>query len=121
MTPYFYYPANTLPIELCRLSSRLSEESSIYNVYANRETLRTPYGNRTRDSAVKGQRLNRLSNGANKVSLGLVYRFCSSLSFSLIPDVGKLTLAAPTGFEPVPHAVTGRYCSHSTMEPSYLK
>ena len=28
-------------------------------------------------------------------------------------------LAAPTGLEPVPHAVTGRYCSHSTMEPKF--
>ena len=37
---------------------------------------------------------------ANKVSLGLVYRFCSPLSFSLIPDVGKLALAVPKGVEP---------------------
>ena len=28
-------------------------------------------------------------------------------------------LAALTGFEPVPHAVTGRYCSHSTIEPKF--
>ena len=27
------------------------------------------------------------------------------------------SLAAPTGFEPVPHGVTSRHCSHSTMEP----
>lgn len=45
---------------------------------------------------------------ANKVSLGLVYRFCSSLSFSLIPDVGKLTLAVLAGLEPAISAVTGR-------------
>ena len=31
----------------------------------------------------------------------------------------QVTDAAPTGFEPVPHAVTGRYCSHSTMEPKF--
>lgn len=27
------------------------------------------------------------------------------------------SLAAPTGFEPVPHGVTSRHCIHSTMEP----
>ena len=37
---------------------------------------------------------------------------------SIIPPPDYI-LAAPTGFEPVPHAVTGRYCSHSTIEPKF--
>ena len=37
-----------------------------------------------------------------------MYRFCSPLSFSLIPDVGKLTLAVLAGLEPAISAVTGR-------------
>jgi len=28
-------------------------------------------------------------------------------------------LAALTGFEPVPHGVTSRHCSHSTIEPKF--
>ncbi len=218
--PTFYHPPNALPIELCRLNSRLSEKSPIYNVYANRETLRIRYGVRTRASAVKGQRVNRFTNRTGKSVKGTFYlrprisvklnftnsMICNSKNcqvatllnllllhifyhdrtglepvtfgfwptlypteltaadiitfrFSLVIRTGlepvnhqrsstfvpanavkpinclarlpipppdfhfykniKISRAAPTGFEPVPHAVTGRYCSHSTMEPNY--
>ena len=39
----------------------------------------------------------------------------------IFPFSREQHLAAPTGFEPVPHAVTGRYCSHSTMEPNKVE
>lgn len=42
------------------------------------------------------------------VAYGNFFRFLfTDVSFS----------AVPTGFEPVPHTVTGWYCSHSTMKP----
>ena len=40
-----------LPVSPPDYVARLSEPSSIYNVYANRETLRIRYGIRTRDSS----------------------------------------------------------------------
>ena len=42
------------------------------------------------------------------VAYGNFFRF-------LFTDVSFF--AVPTGFEPVPHTVTGWYCSHSTMKP----
>ena len=79
----------------------------------------TPYGNRTRDFAVKGQRLNRLSNGANKSVKGTSYlrpripvrlnftdsMICNSKSRQVATPRNLLLLPAfyydSTGLEPI--------------------